>query len=165
MNNTIFKYLISSEGEWNYPSINSKILGINIKGYIPKYHGGCIGIIPNNDKFLLLAEDDDYYWDIYNLSFDELLTLKTILFNLYSSIEVKIDYKTATSISNYKKSKKAFFNKNFSLKGFKVNVFDRGKTTSPLITILHNNKNIQFDVYWAKARYLLFNQIINDLSK
>ena len=61
MNNLILKYLIPSEGEWNYPSINSDILGINISGYIPKYHGGCLGIIPNNDKFLLLAEDDDYY--------------------------------------------------------------------------------------------------------
>jgi len=156
-------YLIKSDGEWNNPSISSRILHINNSGYIPKFHGGCMGIIPNGDKYCILGEDDDHYFDICNLNEVELLIFKNILKQLSESVDVKIDYIKCSSKTKYFPSKSAVFNRNYSFGNFIVNITDRGKS-SPLVSIRNNviNFEMTFDISWAKHKYQVCENAINN---
>lgn len=157
-------YLIKSKGEWNNPSINSKILHIDNSGYIPKFHGGCMGIIPNGDKYCILGEDDDHYFDICNLDEVEFLIFKNILKRLSESVEVKIDYIKCSSKTKYFPSKSDVFNKNYSFGNFIVNITDRGKNTSPLVSIKNSIINLEttFDISWAKRKYQVCEDAVNN---
>lgn len=88
------KYIVKSEGRWNTPYIDSNILRLRISGYKPVFSGGCMGIIPyeNNTKYMLLNEDDDYYFDNASITKDELTILKNIIQQLSQDIKVKICY-------------------------------------------------------------------------
>lgn len=161
MNNLINNYLEESEGVWNNPSIDSDILRIHENGYAPKFRGGCIGIIPNNDKFLILDEDDDHYFDICNIGKSDLLILKDILKQLSESVVVKIDYIKCISEIKYFPNKEEVFNRNYSTDKFKVTITDRGNQTSPLVEIKNNNINLDmtFDISWSKEKYNVINQV------
>jgi len=161
MNNLIDKYLEESGGEWNNSLIDSDILRIHESGYAPKFRGGCIGIIPNNDKFLILGEDDDHYFDICNISKLDLFILKDILKELSESVVIKIDYIKCISKTKYFPNKDGVFNRNYSIDKFKVTITDRGNQTSPLVEIKNNDINLDmtFDISWSKEKYNVINQI------
>lgn len=150
------------EGDWNQPSIDSDILHIYDNGYAPKFRGGCMGIIPNGDKFLILGEDDDHYFDECNVSKEDLITLMEIMEDLTNSISVVINYIKCTSTSTYKTNKEDFFNTDHSINNFNVNVTDRGKI-SPLVTIKNDNigLSLRFDISWSKQKLEVIKKSLN----
>lgn len=158
----IYDFIEVCDGDWNNPSIDSDILHIHNSGYAPKFRGGCIGIIPNGDKFLILGEDDDHYFDECNVSKEDLITLMGIMEDLTNSVSVVIDYVKCTSKSTYTPNKKHFFNTNHSIGHFKVSITDRGKT-SPLVTIKNENIGLllTFDVSWSKHKLIVIKKSLD----
>ena len=148
------QYLIKSEGEWNHPSITSKTIG-NSNGYIPKYSGGCFGIVPHNDKFIFFDEDDDHYWETITVNKQDLIDLQKIFTDIDNEISVKIDYIKAKSTQTYTESKELFLTKERSLGMWKVKIEDRGQH-APLVTI---NKDA-FDVSHTKNRLKIINEVL-----
>lgn len=159
--NNIYDFIEVSDGDWNVPSINSYILGIFNNGYAPKFRGGCMGIIPNGDKFLILGEDDDHYFDECNVSKEDLITLMEIMEDLTDSISVVIDFVKCTSKSTYKIIKKDFFDTDHSINNFKVDITDRDKS-APLVTIKNDNIGLSliFDISWAKHKLHVMKQVL-----
>lgn len=157
------KYIIKSEGVWNTPYIDSRILDLFVSGYQPKYTGGCMAIIPKDDRYVLLGEDDDHYFDMCILNKDDLITLQDILESLAKGVVIKINYMTATSKQTYNISKSHFFNKNYSTGNFKVTLQDR-TLSAPLITI--NNPDIRlnmvFDVSHAADKLQVIKQVLKN---
>lgn len=151
------KYIVKSEGVWNIPHIDSKSIG-TYNGYKPLYEGGCLAIIPHNGNFIVFGEDDDNYWEEETITKEELLDLQKIYQSLDQEIKVTIDYLKATSKQEYLLSKEDFFSKERSLGKWKVSLIDRGDI-SPLVTI---NKD-KFDVFHAKDRLKVINDILNNL--
>ena len=133
------EYIEKSSGVWNYPYISSKTLNYELLGYVPKFRGGCMGIIPHNGVFVVFSEDDDYYFEIGKISISELTSLNEIFKVLTNDIKVKTDYVKSTSKTQYYPNKKSVFRKNYSIKNINVNLTDRGKLISPLVKITINN--------------------------
>lgn len=159
------KYIVKSNGVFNISYIDSNILSLSIYGYKPKYEGGCIAIIPNGYNFLLMGEDDDHYFDVCNLTLEELLIIRTILEKLDSGISVDIDYVKCISKQKYNTSKSNFFNKNYSIGDFKVLVEDR-TPSAPLITITNMVIHLKliFDVSHAKEKLKVINELLNSID-
>lgn len=159
-------FLIKSEGQWNNPYIDSEIIGLFKNGYEPKYSGGCFGILPFDDMFVLLGEDDDHYFDICKISLDELLILKNIFKKLSDSVSVKIDYIKGMSTTEYRPNKEIFTNTDFSESNFKVSVTDRGETISPLVCIENNIfiYNLQFDISWSGRKFMVINDFLKSIK-
>lgn len=148
-------YIVKSEGTWNHPSITSNILALYISGYVPKFNGGCLAILPNDDMFLLLGEDDDHYFDMCNVNKTDLITLQTILKKLSEDVSVKIDFVKCKYKTKFSPNKKQVMTKNYSIKEFKVTITDRGRDTSPFVEIINDkiNFSMTFDVSWSEQRY------------
>jgi hypothetical protein len=154
---TLNDYLEVSEGAWNYPSITSKTIG-NFSGYIPKFNGGCFGIIPNDGNYILFSEDDDHYWEKEIISKNELLDLRQILSEVNSEVTVVIDYVKAISTMTYSIPKNDFLLKERSRGKWKVVIKDRGENCAPLIYINDNS----FDVSHVKYRLQAINNCLED---
>jgi len=158
----LYDYIEKTDGEWNIPHISSKILDIEISGFAPIFRGGCMGIIPNEEKFLYLGEDDDSYFDVCNMKKSDLIRYQSILKTLYENIKVDIDYIKCTSTTEYMHSKEEYFGKNNSIGDFEVELEDRGEYHSPLVKIENRVINLKehFDVYWAKEKYEVIDNCI-----
>lgn len=140
-------------GDWNEPSIESETLGLWVCAYAPKLRGGCMGIIPYNDQFVIFGEDDDHYWEECVMSVEELTQYLFILTNLALEINVVIDHIAANSRQTYNTSKEEFLSKDRNRGDFIVSIKDR-TPTSPLVKIINSKLQFdyQFDVSWAASK-------------
>lgn len=158
------KYFEESAGEWNCPTVESNILRVNLKGYTPRYRGGCMAIVPNEQKFLIMDEDDDQYTDQSLVTYEELVNYREILYNLSKSIHAEIDFIKRRPKITYIPDKDAFYNQNFSRGGLLVSVEDRGNDAFPHV-IIRGYINDRFSIYWVPFRLKVVNSVINLFSK
>lgn len=155
----MYNYLEEINTTWNTPTTSSPTLGIDVSMLIPKYRGGCSGVIPYNGSYILFGEDDDHYFETTVLDKEQFKIFSDIVIDVSDHIEVVIDYVNCCSTSTYLKgSKEEFFATDFSVGDFKVNIVDRGLTTAPLITIANFRISLDdvYDIshYLEKAKYI-----------
>ena len=147
-------------GEFNPPHVESKILGIELSGYAPKYRGGCMAVIPYNENFLIMSEDDDNYFDNTLINYIELINYREVLYNLSKSIDITMDFKKGVTSIKYILDRESFYNHDFSQEGLFVSVKDRENTQSPIV-IIKGYINESFSIYWAQFRLDVINNVIN----
>jgi len=144
------KFIERSDGIWNNPFISSETLDIDMSGFAPKFRGGCMGIVPNDDNFIVFGEDDDHYFEKAVMNKYELTTYCDILTELGVSITNECDYVRGTSKIKYTKTRRMFFNTNFSRGQFDVETEER-KGHAPLVKITNTIIDFEerFDISWA----------------
>lgn len=158
------KGIEKSGGGWNVPYINSDLLNLRIKGYAPIYRGGCMGIVPKENSFVLLYEDDDHYFDGILLEQEDLIDYLKIVEKLKNGCKVKINFLECTTKCTYTPNKSTFFSTNFSLGRFKVGIKERGQS-APLVSIIFGDDVDKFDISWASERYDVCYKALNKLPQ
>ena len=158
------KYFEESDGNWNCPTVESNILRVNLKGYAPRYRGGCMAIVPNEQKFLIMDEDDDQYVDKSLVTYEELVNYREILYNLSKSIYTEINFAEGLPKVIYIPDKDTFYSQNFSQGGLLISVKDRGNKALPHV-IISGYINDRFSTYWIPYRLEVVNSVINLFSK
>ena len=160
----IDKYLEPSEGTWNYPHIDIELLGIAKEGVVPKYRGGCFAVIPYDNNYILLSEDDDNYRDIGLITLQELIELQHIFSDLDADISVKIDFVTPFIKITYLENQTKFLSKNRNTDNFTVLIKRHNNNKSYLITITGKslNDSMIFDVFWVTDRLKVINNVLKD---
>lgn len=149
------EYLIKADGDWNISSITSKTLG-NSYGYAPIYRGGCIGIIPYEDKYIWFREDDDHYWEESILTKEQLTTIRDSMLRIVQECTKVIDYAKAESYCFYREDKNSFYNRDYTKgEGASVQMGDRFMITR------FNSHESKADFYHANSRITIITLILN----
>lgn len=81
--------LVKGDGVWNNPSVY--VYNNSYNGMKPEKEDNIFGLITIKDRFVLLSEDDDHYFNSFNMNEDELNELKScIMYSLKDSEKFKI---------------------------------------------------------------------------
>ncbi len=155
------KYIVADNDGFNDFRIISDTLGC-FYGKSPLYKCPTLGIVPNDNDFIIFGEDDEFFYEdtvVCRETLEQLLELTDILLDNVTS---KFDHNKQKYIIKYKRGKRNFFKQHFKTDNLFATTQDRGKL-DPLITInnVGNHAFNGFSSYWLEPR----REVIADVLK
>lgn len=153
------------EGDWNRPWISIDRYDLIYNGYAPIHRGGCIGVIPFGEQYIILTEDDDYYRDKLYLSKNEfdhfVFIMKELVkcYNLYEEVK-----RNDIALKLLLESVKRKIRPSTGVFMFKLRYRD---SSNPLVYLTNakNKPNLSFDLGWAKEKLSVLLNCKEDISE